>query len=252
MADHGFHVIAPGVQLHFGYAGMVLIGILAVLAFRVTKDITSPRDRRAYYTLQSITIVAALLGAKLAVLMGDALWPIEAFDHWWELLWSGRSIVGALLIGFVAAEAAKPLLRYSLPPNDRFAIVLPISIAIGRIGCHLAGCCQGTTYDGALAIRDAAGVGRYPIPQFELIFHALMALLLLRLYRAKALQGRLFAIYVTAYGAFRFATEYLRDTSKVFFEHSAYQWFALALLLFGAVFIYLHNPARKAQREVTI
>jgi phosphatidylglycerol:prolipoprotein diacylglycerol transferase len=252
MADHGFHVVAPGIQLHFGYAGMVLIGVLAVLAFRVTKDIGSARDRRAYYTLQSITIFAALLGAKLAVLMGDALWPLQPFEHWWELLWSGRSIVGALLIGFVAAEIAKPLLNYSLPPNDRFAIVLPVSIAIGRIGCQLAGCCQGIAYEGVLAVKDAQGIGRYPIPQIEFAFHALMAVVLWRLYRARQLQGRLFAIYVTAYGAFRFGSEYLRDTSKAFFDHSAYQWFALALFAFGAAYIYLHSPARKAQHEARV
>lgn len=252
MANHGFHLVAPGVQLHFGYAGMVLLGMLAVFAFRVTKDIASPRDRRAYYTLQSVTIIAALIGAKFAVLMGDALWPIQPFEHWWELLWSGRSIVGALLVGFAAAEIAKPLLGYKLPPNDRFAIVLPISIAIGRIGCHLAGCCQGIAYDGLLAVSDADGTSRIPIPQLEFAFHSLMALLLWRLYRTKQLQGRLFALYVSAYGAFRFGSEYLRETSKVFFDHSAYQWFALALFLFGAAYIYFASPARKTPQEVSV
>lgn len=252
MADHGFHLVAPGVQLHFGYAGMMLIAILAVLAFRVTKDISSARDRRAYYTLQSITIVGALIGAKLAVLMGDALWPLEPFDHWWELLWSGRSIVGAMLVGFVVAEMAKPLLHYKLPPNDRFAIVLPVSIALGRVGCVLAGCCQGVAHEGWLGVEDAAGVSRYPVPQLEIGFHLAAAYALWRMYRANVWRGRLFALYVTAYGGFRFLTEYVRETEKAFFGFSAYQGFALALLAFGLLYIYARSADSPARREATI
>ena len=51
---------------------------------------------------------------------------------WHEILLSGRSVTGALILGFLAAEAAKPLLGYSMPPNDRFATLLPFSFAIGR------------------------------------------------------------------------------------------------------------------------
>jgi phosphatidylglycerol:prolipoprotein diacylglycerol transferase len=249
MADHGFHLVAPGIQLHLGYAGMMLIAILAVLAFRVTKDIATPRDRRAYYTLQSITIVGALIGAKLAVLMGDALWPIVPFEHWWVLLWSGRSIVGAMLVGFVVAEIAKPLLRYELPPNDRFAIVLPVSIALGRVGCVLAGCCRGVAHEGWLGVEDAAGVSRYPVPQAEIAFHVAAALVLWHLYRGGAFRGRLFALYVASYGLFRFATEYVRDTEKAFFGFSAYQWFALGLLMFGLFYIYARSAGRVLARS---
>lgn len=246
MADHGFHIVAPGVQLHFGYAGMMLIAILAVLTFRVTKDISSPADRRAYYTLQSITIVGALLGAKLAVLMGDGLWPLVPFDHWWALLWSGRSIVGALLVGFAVAEIAKPLLGYRLPANDRFAIVLPISIALGRVGCILAGCCRGIEHDGWLAVEGADGVARYAVPELEIAFHLAAAGTLLGLYRSNAQRGTLFALYVASYGAFRFVTEYIRDTEKAFYGLSAYQWFALGLLVFGAVYVYRRSRDRLA------
>ena len=70
---------------------------------------------------------------------------------------AGRSIAGALLFGFIGAELAKPLMRYRLPPNDRFATVLPFSIAIGRIGCLLAGCCLGEPWNGPWAVRAADG-----------------------------------------------------------------------------------------------
>jgi phosphatidylglycerol---prolipoprotein diacylglyceryl transferase len=252
VVDHGFHIVASGVQLHFGYAGMMLIAILAVLMFRVTKDFATAAERRVYYTLQSFTLIGALLGAKLAVLMGDALWPLEPFDHWWELVWSGRSIVGALLVGFVVAEIAKPLLHYRLPPNDRFAIVLPISIALGRVGCILAGCCRGIEHNGWLAVEGPDGVARYAVPQLEIAFHLAAAGLLWRLYRSGAQRGKLFALYVAAYGLFRFVTEFIRDTEKAFYGLSAYQWFAAGLLVFGAAYAYRRGRTRvSVTREAT-
>ena len=139
----GISTVETGFVFQPGYSVMVLLGLCLVLGFPVTKDITEPTDRRSYYTIQAITLLGALLGAKLAVLMGDALWPLEHFDDWAALIVSGRSIIGALVVGFVVAEIAKPLMGYRLPPNDRFAVILPFSIAIGRIGCYLAGCCRG-------------------------------------------------------------------------------------------------------------
>ena len=235
MGVDGISTLDTVAQFQPAYAVMVLLGFALVFAFPVTKPIVSRSDRRTYYLIQAITLVGAALGAKLAVLMGDALWPIEPFHDWSALLLSGRSIAGALLVGFLVAEAAKPLLRYRLPPNDRFAVVLPFSIAIGRLGCYFAGCCRGLPHDGAWTITYADGIARHPIAFYELGFHLLAGVLLLHLYRRRILFGRLFALYLVLYGLFRFATENLRVTEKAFLEHSAYQWFAVAMVAAGLV-----------------
>ena len=146
-------------DLQLAYAFMVLLGIALVLLVRPASAYSS-RERQQYYRLQAITLVGAILGAKLAVVMGDALWPLQPFHGWAELALSGRSIVGALLFGFIAAEVAKPLLHYKLPPNDRFAVVLPFSIATGRLGCWISGCCLGVEMHGPLAMTAADGVSR--------------------------------------------------------------------------------------------
>ena len=97
----------------------------------------------------------------------------DEFHDWGALLGGGRSIAGALLFGFLGVEAAKPLLRYDIPPNDRFAIVLPFSIgarthwlpdrrllsrrALGRpVGHHL--CRRHPAAPGA-GVRDAVPLG---------------------------------------------------------------------------------------------
>ena len=235
------------VQFHPGYAVSVLLGFALVFGFPLTKHMTDRRDRRRYYILQGITLLGAAFGAKLAVLMGDAQWPLKHFDDWTLLLFSGRSIIGALLFGFLAAEAAKPLMAYKIPPNDRFAVVLPFSIAIGRFGCYLAGCCRGLPYESPWSITYADGIARHAIPFYEMAFHLAAGLLLLQLYRQKILFGRLFALYLILYGVFRFQTEFLRVTEKAFLGYSAYQWFAIAAVIAGIVAIIASTRSRHSR-----
>jgi len=212
------------------YALSILTAFVVVLLFPLTRDFTSQREKHQYYYLQLIMLVGAMIGAKFAVLMGDALWPIHAFSDWPALLYSGRSIVGALLFGFLFSEAAKPLLGYRRPPNDRFAILLPFSIAIGRIGCWFAGCCLGLPIEGRVA---GSLFALHPIALYEIAFHLTTGAVLVILFRQRRFSGQLFALFMIAYGTFRFASAVLRATDKAFYGLSAYQWFAAALILAG-------------------
>jgi phosphatidylglycerol:prolipoprotein diacylglycerol transferase len=242
--------LSTGFDLHFGYTLMVVLGFALLLVFPVTKHFESPHDKRRYYTMQAITAVCAVLGAKFAVLLGDALWPMHEFDGWGSLWNSGRSIVGALLFGFLGVEAAKPLLRYDIPPNDRFAIILPFSIGIGRIGCLIVGCCRGLPHDGLWAITYSDGVSRHPAPLYEMLFHWAMGFLLIALWRRQLLFGRLFALYLASYGAFRFFTEYLRETPKAYADLSAYQLLSVAMILAGGFALVartVHQPGHWEQ-----
>jgi phosphatidylglycerol---prolipoprotein diacylglyceryl transferase len=227
-------------NLHIAYSLMVLTGIALFVFFRPASQYSSG-DKQSYYRLQAITLIAAVLGAKFAVLMGDALWPIKPFHGWLDLLTSGRSIAGALLFGFLAAEIFKPILGYKLPPNDRFAIVLPFSIATGRLGCWLSGCCLGIPMQGPFSLIGLDGVPRFPAPLVEMSFHLMTGIGLVLLWRRKILVGRLFAVYLLTYGLFRFCTEFLRVTEKAFYGYSAYQWFALAMILASAASLYLRR-----------
>ena len=82
-------------------------------------------------------LTGAFLGAKLVYLAA------ESWLHWhdpnrWLILATGKSITGALLGGYAAVEIAKRLLGYRGVTGDWFAIVAPVGIMLGRIGCLLA------------------------------------------------------------------------------------------------------------------
>lgn len=216
------------------YVIPVLAGLLLLILYPVARHIKAEEKRR-YYILQCITLLGALAGAKLAVLMGDRFWPVVPIHSLAEVLGAGRSIVGGLLFGFLTAEAAKPLLGYTLPPNDRFAALLPFSLAIGRVGCFLQGCCLGTPHAGLLSVTYADGIPRWPVQLFEAGFDLAMGVLFVMLVRRRVLQGRLFAAFLVAYGVYRFGSEFIRVTPRAFGAFSVYQLFCIALIAAGAV-----------------
>ncbi len=218
------------------YAVLVGLALLAAFLFPLTHHMKNRADRRQYWKLQMITMMGALIGAKLSVVIGDAGWPLRPVEDWGALIWSGRSITGALLLGFIAAELAKPLMGYDMPPNDRFATVLPFSFAIGRVGCLLAGCCLGAKWDGFCAIADAAGVMRHPAVVYEMVFQLAVGGLFIWMLRRRMLNGRFFSLYLMLYGTFRFGIEYVRDTPRFFGPFSGYQVICLTMIPVGAGF----------------
>jgi phosphatidylglycerol:prolipoprotein diacylglycerol transferase len=223
-----------------GYAIPVLLGLVLLLVYPVARDIPAGEKRR-YVLLQAITFSGAIVGAKVVALMGDHQWPFSPLSTMDVLVRSGRSIVGGLLGGFFAAEIAKPLLRYRLPPNDRFAAVLPFSLAIGRVGCLVSGCCRGVATDGWPSITYADGIARHPAALYEALFQVAMGVLLMTFVRRRILPGRLFALYLVAYGAFRFASEFIRETPRVLAGYSVYQAFCVVMVAAGAVTLALRS-----------
>jgi phosphatidylglycerol:prolipoprotein diacylglycerol transferase len=103
----------------------------------------------------------------------------------------------------------------------------------------LHGCCLGRECDASwFTINDAHGVARWPASQMEFLFNALMLGVILLLGRRKILPGQHFHIYLMAYGIFRFAHEFLRDTPQILGPISGYQIAALAVAglgLFGFI-----------------
>ena len=219
------------------YAVLVGLSVLLVVMFPLTRHLARRSDRRQYWVLQAITLIGALVGAKMSVLFGDAGWPRRPVEDWWAVLISGRSITGALILGFVVAESAKPLLGYRMPPNDRFAALLPFTLAIGRVGCLLTGCCRGVPWEGFCAIHYDDGIWRHPAQAYEIVFNLAVGCVFVMMVRRGILFGRLFALYLVAYGVLRFGTEFVRETPKVFGPLSGYQVLCVVMVVLGAWFV---------------
>ncbi len=193
-------------------------------------------------------LAGAFLGAKLVYL------GAEGWLHWhdpnrWVILATGKSVTGALLGGYLAVEIAKRMLGYRGTTGDWFAVIVPVGIVLGRVGCILRGCCLGRVCEPSwFTMNDANGVARWPAALVELLFNALMLGVILILRRQKILPGQHFHIYLMAYGLFRFFHEFLRDTPQIVGPISGYQIAALGIFALGATgFAVRRQPANAPQ-----
>lgn len=224
------------------YGWLMLAGIFVSIALwsRVAK-----RDSRLVL-IYIAALAGAFLGAKIVYLAA------EGWLHWhdenrWLILATGKSITGALLGGYAGVEIAKRLLGYLSATGDWFAIIAPVGIMLGRVGCVLHGCCLGRAYEAAwFTMNDAHGVARWPAAQVELLFNALALCVVLVLRLKKIQPGQHFHLYLMAYGAFRFVHEFWRETPQLIGPISGYQIAALGLVALGGF------GWRKRAREISM
>ena len=216
------------------YGWLMLAGIFVsiILWSRIAR-----RDERLVL-IYIAALAGAFLGAKLVYL------GAEGWQHWhdanrWVILATGKSITGALLGGYAAVEIAKHLLNYKGVTGDWFAVIVPVGIMLGRIGCMLHGCCLGRVCEANwFTLNDVQGIPRWPASPVEFLFNvaALGGILLLRW--RKLFPGQHFHLYLMAYGTFRFFHEFLRDTPSLLGSISGYQIAALLLVALGAIGFY--------------
>jgi phosphatidylglycerol:prolipoprotein diacylglycerol transferase len=208
---------------------MMLAGIFVSI---IVWSRVARRDERLVL-IYLAALAGAFLGAKIVYLGAEGWLHWHDKNRWIELA-SGKSITGALLGGYVAVEIAKYFLRYPGKTGDWFAIIVPLGVALGRVGCILHGCCLGRVCEPSwFAMNDAAGVARWPSALVELLFNVTMFAVALLLRSRRILPGQHFHIYLMAYGVFRFTHEFLRDTPRVLGVFSGYQVAALGIIVLG-------------------
>jgi phosphatidylglycerol:prolipoprotein diacylglycerol transferase len=194
------------------YQLMLVVGILIGAAYWWRSSRKDPRLAIIYFG----GLAGAFLGAKLAYLAAEG-WQHAADPDRWSIWLSGKSIMGALPGGWIGVEWMKRQLGYRAITGDRFALLLPIPLILGRIGCLNAGCCTGKNF----------AWGQWPAVGVEITFQAIALIALLILRRKQWQHGQHFHLYLIAYATFRFGHEFLRATPTLPIGLSGYQIIAL-------------------------
>lgn len=181
-----------------------------------------------------LVIVTGVLGARLAYVIANLdhyrAHPGEIFRiDQGGLIFYGGFIAAALGVVVFARLRKVPLLVL----GDFTVSALPLGHAFGRTGCFLNGCCYGAPTDLPWAVYTA-GALRHPVQLYETGFNlALYAVLHLVLRRRRP--GLVIAVYLLAYGAWRFAVEFLRGDDRLRAAGlDAAQLISVGLIMIGA------------------
>lgn len=187
------------------------------------------------WTIIVAGIAGAAVGSKLLYWFED---PVRTLHRWNDLayLFAGKTIIGALLGGIVAVEVTKYQLALRTRTGDLFAIPLAAGIAIGRLGCFLAG-----TQDGTYGLPTSLpwgvnfgdGVDRHPVQLYET--GAMLALLfaLRHIKPPRFEHGDRFRAFLLAYFGWRLVIDFLKPGAH-FAGLTTLQWACVAALLWYA------------------
>lgn len=167
------------------------------------------------WTVLAAAAVGALVGSRLLGLAEQ--WPTVRAA--WEqgrtpaLLFSpgGKTIVGGLLGGWLGVEIVKRLSGIRRRTGDLFALPLCVGIAVGRIGCLIAGLADDTygkptTLPWAVDLGD--GIGRHPVQVYEILFLIVLGLIVST--KARLPEGARFRIFLGGYLGWRLVIDFLK------------------------------------------
>lgn len=202
----GLHPLFEALAYALGY------GIYKLLRGRAGDAL--PDDRR--WLIIATTALGALAGSRLLGLLEQA--PRIGF-HWQSLfIPGGKTIVGGLLGGWLAVELVKPLLGIKTRTGDLFALPLCLGIAVGRIGCFLAGLADdtyGTPTTLPWAVDFGDGIPRHPTQLYEILFLLLLAIVLYVLSKRPHPTGMLFRVFMGSYLLWRLLIDFLKPQPLV-------------------------------------
>lgn len=227
------------VRLHVGGVAIHAHVLFELAAYAVAFQVYRMRKRRfgdplaveTRWLLVAAAAVGAAIGSKLLSWLVD---PVALLEHAGDARWllQQKTIVGGVLGGWLAVELVKRRARVTTRTGDLFAVPLCIGIAIGRLGCFLAGL-DDRTFGVASALPWAVdfgdGVARHPVQLYESAFALLLAVVLHAVEARPHVRGSVFRAFLAAYFAFRLLVDFLKP-GPTFGGLGTLQWTALLVL----------------------
>jgi len=210
------------------YGFMICLGLLLAgfLGFLLTKRFSIAFED--FIILYAYVGGFAIFGAKvlyLIVMANQIDWSKITDPDYLKLLMSGGFVFYG---GFIGGLIALPLVK-KIHKIDVLGIIkaivpcVPLAHAMGRIGCHLTGCCYGVHYDGIFHITyhnnlfAPNDVGLFPVQLLEAVLNLILAAVLLIYLLKKGPVMDTIYIYIISYACIRFILEFFRgDAARGF------------------------------------
>lgn len=235
------------------YGLCILIGatLAVVLTMRRAKR-TSVHPDDVLYSIVYTAIGAILGGKALYVITSwnaikeNADYYFTSFEGFREFFSYGFVFYGGLIVGL--AVFIFYAVRHKLNLSDMINLIIPVvplTHALGRVGCFCAGCCYGVPMDPPWGLYfnsplSPHGVPLFPVQLLESALNLILFAVLFTYARKPRKPGAVLGLYLSCYGVERFLLEFLRfDQIRGFlFGVSTSQWISILLIPLGLFLIF--------------
>jgi len=249
------------------YGLMMALGVAFSLWFVYVQSKKWGLDASKIIDAGFYTILVSLLGAKLALFVGNLSYYTRYPGELLSLARSGGVFQGGLAFGIVFALW---YFRRRRIPTWKVADIAGPALALGhgfgRIGCFMAGCCYGRACELPVGVRfhsqyahDLTGIplgqALHPVQLYEAGLNFLNFIVLFLILRRKTFDGQVFSFYVINYSVIRFFTEYFRgdhperaflvEGTSPFLSLTLPQFFCI-LGLAGGLLLYVFMKKKKS------
>jgi phosphatidylglycerol---prolipoprotein diacylglyceryl transferase len=218
------------VELHalFDVLAWATTALTVVLLRRLCADRFPPAPGRSMGYLAAV-IFGAAIGAYL----------LGSLNLWLAgMSGLGRSIEGALAGAILAVELYKRQVGISGRTAALYALPVALGIAVGRIGCFLAGMddfTYGTPTDLPWGHDFGDGVLRHPVQLYEslgMLLFSLAYVVALARRNAWVIENG-FALFVLTYASVRLGLEFIKPYPAVLFGLTVFQLVGLAMMAYA-------------------
>ena len=201
----------------YSYGFFVAMGFLIAifLILQETKKVNLETNK--VFDLLIVILLGGLFGARsLFVLLSWDYYSLNILKVF-ALHEGGLAIQGGIFGGIVAGAIFMKIKKLPIFfTADIVALYLPVSQAIGRVGCLLNGCCYGKEIHSGIGINfPGETVVRFPSQPYYTIAFLVLFLFLRRIYDNKSFNGQIFSIYLICYGILRVGLDFFRGDELV-------------------------------------
>lgn len=236
------HLYTYGFFLALGFLTAILV------AGREAKRLGLPEGH--FYDLCFYIILAAIVGSRLLFVIVDPAPflqnPLHIFAVWEGGLVFHGGLIAALATAFFFMRRHQMPWR---PTLDALAVGMPLGVALGRIGCFMAGCCFGKPTDLPWAVTFTHPESLCPLQEplhptqlYEAILSTMIFGVVFWLRKRKRFDGQILATYFLLAGLVRFTVEFFRASTsidprgaEILFHMPATQVFALGLAIVSGI-----------------
>ena len=246
--------IGPVVVHTYGF--MMALAFLSAMFISRREARIFDEDEEKIADLIFYILLWGVIGARLFYVAVSLPWflshPLDIFKVWEGGLVFYGGFIGGLGAAFYCVRKRSMPFWKSI---DILTPALPFGHFLGRIGCFNAGCCYGNVCDLPWAVTFTDPVSLAPLNMplhpsqlYEAFANLALFGLLMAVRKKKSFEGQLFWGYVMAYGAIRFALEFVRGDDRGGFLLGLSPAQQVGVLLFvsgGAMLLALSRRARQ-------